>query len=309
MKKTRFIPYGYSIRNGLTVIEHDEAEVIRHIFNEYIKGASLKELADELTRRRIPYSEKTEIWDKARIARIIENAKYTGDDEYDPIIDEDMYEEAVAAKSARQRNTILAECEGINTIRNRVRCGKCGAPMVRRTCSKRKIKESWTCDNPECGYRVRISDTDLLAKATILINRIIENSELMIPKNRYKPKDSPIVMNLQNEINNELASNSPSEQLIIDRIGDIASQLYKETQAKRQITARIACQREAMMKPQEHFNSDYFSDIIENIVLDDFGRVRLVTKTETEITEGENENANQENREKTVNTDRPQANR
>lgn len=64
-----------------------------------------------------------------------------------------------------------------------------------------------------------------------------------------------------------------------------------------------------MMKPQEHFNSDYFSDIIENIVLDDFGRVRLVTKTETEITEGENENANQENREKTVNTDRPQANR
>ena len=59
MKKTRFIPYGYSIRNGLTVIEHDEAEVIRHIFNEYIKGASLKELADELTRRRIPYSEKT----------------------------------------------------------------------------------------------------------------------------------------------------------------------------------------------------------------------------------------------------------
>ena len=29
MKKTRFIPYGYTIREGRTVIEHTEAEIIR----------------------------------------------------------------------------------------------------------------------------------------------------------------------------------------------------------------------------------------------------------------------------------------
>ena len=43
MKKTRFIPYGYTMRNGRTVIEHGEADIIRYIFDEYIKGASLKD--------------------------------------------------------------------------------------------------------------------------------------------------------------------------------------------------------------------------------------------------------------------------
>ena len=65
MKKTRFIPYGYTIREGRTVIEHTEAEIIREIFDEYIKGASLKEIAESLTQRKIPYTEKTDTWDKA----------------------------------------------------------------------------------------------------------------------------------------------------------------------------------------------------------------------------------------------------
>ena len=99
MKKIRSIPYGYTIRDGRTVVEHTEADVIRYIFDEYIKGASLKELAEELTRRRTPYTEKSDVWDKARIARIIDNAKYLGDDEYDPIIDEETYESAVSAKN------------------------------------------------------------------------------------------------------------------------------------------------------------------------------------------------------------------
>ena len=140
MKKTRFIPYGYTMRNRRTVIEHGEAGIIRYIFDEYIKGASLKDLAEELTAKRVPYTEKTDVWDKARVARIIDNAKYTGSDVYDPIIDEDIFEEAAAAKAARQRNQVINECEGIALMRDRIRCGVCGAPMVRHICSKRKVK-------------------------------------------------------------------------------------------------------------------------------------------------------------------------
>ena len=197
MKKTRFIPYGYTIREGRTVIEHKEADIIREIFDEYIKGASLKDIAESLTQRKIPYTEKTDVWDKARIARIIDNAKYIGDEEYDPIIDEDTYEGAVSMKAARQRNTVQKECEGIALLRNRVKCAECGSPMVRRICSKRHVKESWTCTNAECGKRLRISDGDLLMKITLLINRIIDNTELMIPKPKIRPVDSPTVANLQ----------------------------------------------------------------------------------------------------------------
>lgn len=51
MKKTRFIPYGYTVRDGRTIIDRREAEVIRAIFKEYITGASLKDIAGDLTER------------------------------------------------------------------------------------------------------------------------------------------------------------------------------------------------------------------------------------------------------------------
>ena len=103
MKKIRYIPYGYTMRNGRTVIAQDEAAVIREIFSAYINGASLQSIAELLTERKIPYSERTDVWDKARIARIIGNAKYIGDGEYDPIIEEEQYEEAAAVKTAHLR--------------------------------------------------------------------------------------------------------------------------------------------------------------------------------------------------------------
>ena len=290
MKKTRFIPYGYTIRDGRTVVEHNEADIIRYIFDEYIKGASLKELADELTQRKIPYTEKSDVWDKARIARIIDNAKYLGDDEYDPIIDEQTYEGAVSAKTARQRNAMEKECEGIALIRNRVKCAKCGSPMVRRICSKRNIKESWTCQNAECGFKVRISDGDLLTKITLLMNRIIENTELMIPKPKLKPKDSPAVERIQQQINAELSKEHPSEEYIVSKLIEMSDQMYRETQAQKIVVAKIAKKRATLMQPQETFNCDYFSDLVSYITIGDSGRVTLHTKVETEITEGDEEN-------------------
>jgi ferredoxin-like protein FixX len=173
MKKIRYIPYGYTIRNGRTVIEHTEADVIREIFDAYIAGASLKAIAEELTGRKIPYSERTDTWDKARIARIIDNAKYTGDEEYDSIIDETLYETATSLKTARQRNTFEKDSTAINLLRDYVRCQECGAPMKRRVSAKHRIRESWMCTNDECGIMVRIGDTQLLEMINVLMNRII----------------------------------------------------------------------------------------------------------------------------------------
>ena len=92
MKKIRYLPFGYTISNGHTVVEQQEADIVRNIFKAYIQGASLKEIAEDLTAKQIPYTERTCVWDKARISRILENAKYTGDEEFETIIDEDIYE-------------------------------------------------------------------------------------------------------------------------------------------------------------------------------------------------------------------------
>lgn len=283
MKKIRFIPFGYTMRDGRTIIDHDEADVIRQIFDTYLQGASLKEIAESLTLQKIPYTEKTAAWDKARIARILENANYIGEGEYDPIIDEDTYECALAAKAARQRRTLEPENEGIQLIRNRVKCAQCGASMVRRLSSKLPIRESWLCSNEECGIRVRISDGDLLAKIQMGINRIIENTNLLIPRQMEKTEDSPIIRQMQEQINTELCRQNPSEELILEKISGIASRLYEESQGKEQIAAQLARKRVALMEPKKSFQCDYFTDLITYFLLDADGQVILHTKTNQRI--------------------------
>ena len=231
----------------------------------------------------MPYTEKTDVWDKARIARIIDNTKYIGTDEYDAIIDEDTFETAVSTKASRQTNTVKKECEGIAILRNRVRCEKCGSLMVRKVYTKRKINESWVCTNDECGCRIRISDTDILIKITILLNRIIENAGLIIPSKQVKTHDSIEVEKYKSEINTELERQMPSEEFIITRILDIANRRYAESNSKQIVIANIAKKRISLMKPQKEFNCAYFSDLVSYITLDDSGRVKLHTKTETII--------------------------
>ena len=135
------------------------------------------------------------------------------------------------------------------------------------------------------------------------MNRIIENSELMIPKPKERPKDSPMVAAMQHEIDVELQRNHPSEEYIVSKVSDIASQLYKETQAKSMIVAQIARKRVALMNPQETFNCDYFSDLVSYITIGDSGRITLHTKVETEITEGDEDNGCNEDTEENGNID------
>lgn len=138
------------------------------------------------TLRRVPYTEKTTVWDKARVARILQNAKYTGSDDYAPIVDDELYDRAVALKTARQRNTFEKNREGIDLLRSCTRCAACGAPMHRRVNAKLRIRESWECTNPECGIRVRISDAHLLEIIVSLMNRLIENDTLLLPKKKRR---------------------------------------------------------------------------------------------------------------------------
>lgn len=278
-----------AMRNGRTVIAQDEAMVIREIFSAYINGASLQSIAELLTERKIPYSERTDVWDKARIARIIGNAKYLGDGEYDPIIEEEQYEEAAAVRTARQRNTFEKNLEGIDLLRNRVRCAECGAPMRRRVSNRHRIRESWECTNADCGQRIRISDTHLLEKVTILMNRIIANSHLLIPRPKKRRELSAEAQQINREIDAELERDNPSDALVIAKTIEMAEQLYAESDTHLQIAASIARKRVRMMTPQEEFSPAYFSDIVAYLTLGSGGQVILHTKTDVEIGGDENE--------------------
>ncbi len=293
MKKTRYIPYGYTMRNGRTVISGEEAEVIREIFKSYLNGASLKAIADELTDHQIPYTQKSAIWDKARIARIIDNAKYAGTEEYDPIIDEEMYEAAVNLKIARQCNACEKENDAIDLLRDFVQCDSCGQPMKRRINAKHHIRESWNCTNDDCGIRVRISDTQLIETITVLINRVILNDYLLQPKPKKRYEPDAKVTKVGNDIALELERDAPNEEFIIEKTIEMAALMYEQSNAKLNLTVSLARKLAQTMVTQDEFNRDYFTALASYITLGEQGKVVLHTKTETEVTldDGSNESS------------------
>ena len=285
MKKIRYIPYGYSVRDGHTVIAHREAEIIQEIFGNYITGASLKEIADDLTQRRVVYTEKTDVWDKARVSRILDNTKYLGHGEYDPIIDQETFDRACSCKLARKNYQDKDEKSEIAALRDKVMCGRCGAPMQRRLNAQRKIKTCWGCTNPECGCRVRIDDSELLRRVTLLMNRIIENTDLLIPHADSRKEDSPAVARIKEKIDEGLNEAYPSEDYIITMIKDLASQLYSEARVEEKIATQILRKRVSGMGRLERFNSECFSELIAFITIDDSGTVVLHTRTKTTVGE------------------------
>ena len=83
MKKGSFItckaPFGYRlVKGGLEIVEA-EAEIIRLIFQRYLNGRSMEDIAKEITRYGIPTRDKTPYWQTTSIQYVLHNEKYAGD--------------------------------------------------------------------------------------------------------------------------------------------------------------------------------------------------------------------------------------
>lgn len=72
-------PYGYHLHDNLLEIDREEAEVVRFIFNRYLSGMGIQELAEELENRQIPSRWQNHHWTYAHVQYILSNEKYIGD--------------------------------------------------------------------------------------------------------------------------------------------------------------------------------------------------------------------------------------
>lgn len=76
---THCAPYGYRlVENRLEVIE-EEAVIIRRIFDRYLSGISMEDIAKEITALGIPTKQNTPFWQVRSIQYILRNEKYVGD--------------------------------------------------------------------------------------------------------------------------------------------------------------------------------------------------------------------------------------
>lgn len=196
MAKLRTISYGYEIRNGVVAVQPEEAKTVAEIFSLYVAGKTLQNISDMLVQHSIPYYMGEVRWNKNSVKRIIDNAKYIGDETYPRIIAEDVFKEAHKLKdckggAATPLSPILEYFKEICV------CGKCGTRYKRiNTWGSR---EKWMCAD---GCKTLIYVTDSLLENAVLntVNRVIGNNELLdrCPKSKYEPSKS--VLKEENEL-------------------------------------------------------------------------------------------------------------
>ena len=98
----RKLPFGYQMRMGEIIRNEPEANAVQDIFLQYTLGASLKEIAEQMNKIGPTYDEGKS-WNKNMVARILENAKYTGVDSYPKLVDINLFEAAAEKRQTKQR--------------------------------------------------------------------------------------------------------------------------------------------------------------------------------------------------------------
>ena len=98
----RKLPFGYQMRMGEIIRNESEAKAVQDIFLRYTLGASLKEIAEQM-RKTGPAYDEGKSWNKNMVARILENAKYTGADSYPKLVDIKLFEAAAEKRQTKQR--------------------------------------------------------------------------------------------------------------------------------------------------------------------------------------------------------------
>lgn len=224
MAKNRTIPFGYCMRNGQIITEPAESKAVIRIFEEYLNGSSLLQIARLMESEKIRYTADSEHWNKNMVKRIIENEKYFGNGKYPQIIDEETFKIA-NEKRVQKATSVCVISEELQEIRNLTYCSECGHRLSRIGGNCRC--EKWDCRNPDC-YRLEYQLTDQMIIGSVLtvLNTAIANPNLLDLDDEISMY-SPIadVIRKQNEISQMLDSAQPD----FDRI---KSELFKLAELK-----------------------------------------------------------------------------
>ena len=74
--RNRSIPFGYHYQNGIMAVHPQESQTVRAVFMAYLSGEPLSKIAAHLTAKLVEYLPGCCQWNKARVKRILDNAKY-----------------------------------------------------------------------------------------------------------------------------------------------------------------------------------------------------------------------------------------
>lgn len=216
MGKSRYIPYGYCIRNGEIAVNSAEAEIIKRIYTLYLNGKSYLEISRILQSEDMKYSINAD-WNKNNIGRILHNERYLGNEKYPCILDKSVFCEVSARIRKSSSQKAIANSDELVSLKGLMHCNNCGGRMNNRD-------GKWLCVKCELG--VKLKNEDVAERIVQLSNRLIACPDLVnIPP--FKPYSPNMeIKRLENEINRELEKPGCNEEYIKSLIQSLIDLKY-----------------------------------------------------------------------------------
>lgn len=256
MSKKRVFPFGYQMRDGQVVVNPQEAELVREIFEQYRQGKTTPELAASAMLQGVPYREGAAVWNKNMVCRILDDSRYTGTDEYPPIVGQELYQ----AVRIRRAAGIKKEAVLPKAVREKMACPRCGRTLCRTASRRGEI--TWSC--PDCGWESGwLEDSQLLRQITAILNRLIAEPALA----EFAAKEDALsvdAMRFSREINRKLGDPKADAGELLRLIQQCAQEKYRVCSASGWENRRIA-ESLAGRQPGETLDAALFAKIVKNV--------------------------------------------
>lgn len=225
--KNRNLPYGYTFTKGNITVQIQEQEIVTEIYNGYLSGKSLLNIASELNEQNIEFMSGVIGWNKARLKRILEDERYLGNDAYPAIITQEIYDAVQRIKESRNTQKGVDRKADIFHITVPVKCPVCGSELRRRNDNRTKCSQRWHCENNNCRKIIAVPDEELLSEITELMNIVIADPEsIAIPK-PVSHEPSTELRKLNNEIGRTLDGFSIQREILKKQLLQSVSLKYE----------------------------------------------------------------------------------
>ena len=250
--KNRYIPFGYQMQNGDSVINTEQAATVQHIFYAYTEGQSFKEIAEYLTTSGTAYHFSDNNWNKNIVARILANEIYCGAKGSAAIISKEVSRHAA---SIRSNNAVIP-------FRSDIQFALC---CERLFCLPRT--QQWT--SRQCVMWSKPMQPENMAQQ--IVDRLYQIQQH--PEIIHNPKEqcntrSIEVAQLEHEIHTALALPELDAEAIIAKILRRAELQFNYCAAGDDDPTTMQIKRACKeFKPTDTFPESFYSSIVSKIIL------------------------------------------
>ena len=211
------VPYGYKVENKKLVINTEEAEIVKYIYQEYSKGVFVRDIIATLTEKRI--FNRGKIFARNTVYNMLKRELYSGiytlngqvfDNIYPQIVPQEVY---AKVRQKVERNRYGKRSLEVNyLLRNKLICGYCGSSITAEcgTCRDGTRKRYYKC----IGRKKKNGCKKLMIRKEILENFVLDVIIEELQKPNLMDKIIDTLLKLQTEQQKE---NSSISALIKDK--------------------------------------------------------------------------------------------